>query len=96
MASIKTTENSKNLQFNELLNLLQKNLPQYAIPKFIRVLRELKTTSTFKIKKSEMKRIGFDISKTNDPIYVLLLHSSEYIFLTEEIYKIIMNGKYRF
>jgi len=96
MASVKATESPENFNFSELLNLLRKNLPPYAIPMFIRVLSELKTTSTFKIQKSDMKKVGFDISKTNDPIYVLLPQSSEYALLTEEIHKNIINGKYRF
>ena len=96
MASVKATESPENFNFSELLNLLRKNLPPYAIPMFIRVLSELKTTSTFKIQKSDMKKIDFDITKTNDPIYVLLPQSSGYALLTEEIYKNIISGKYRF
>jgi hypothetical protein len=43
-----------------------------------------------------MKKIGFDITNTNDPIYVLLPKSSEYIPLIEKIYTDIINEKYRF
>jgi citronellyl-CoA synthetase len=96
MASVVAKESQEYLNFNQLLNILKKNLPQYAIPKFIRVLSKLNTTSTFKIQKSDMKKVGFDITKTNDPIYVLLPESSEYAFLTEDIYNNIMDGKYRF
>jgi len=96
MASVITTENTKNLNFSELLNILEKNLPPYAIPLFIRVLSELKTTSTFKIQKSDMKKVGFDITETDDPVYVLLPKSSEYTLLTDEIYKDLNLRKYRF
>ncbi len=96
MACVKASVSPENLKFGELLNFMQKNLPPYAIPKFIRILSELKTTSTFKIKKSEMKKVDFNITKTDDPIYVLLPQSSEYTLITEEIYKNIINGKYRF
>jgi citronellyl-CoA synthetase len=96
MACVKATVSPENLKLSELLNLMEKNFPPYAIPKFIRVLSKLKTTSTFKIKKSDMKNVGFDISKTKDPIYVLLPESSEYVLLTEEIHNNIMNRKYRF
>ena len=96
MACVKASVSPENLKLGELLNFMQKNLPPYAIPKFIRILSELKTTSTFKIKKSEMKKVDFNITKTDDPIYVLLPQSSEYTLITEEIYKNIINGKYRF
>jgi len=43
-----------------------------------------------------MKKTGFDIKKTKDPIYVLLPSNLEYILLTEEIHSNIMNEKYRF
>ncbi len=66
------------------------------IPLFIRFLSKLSTTTTYKIPKSNMKKIGFDISKTEDPIFVLLPGSSEYILLTEEIHSNIVNKKYRF
>jgi hypothetical protein len=41
-------------------------------------------------------KLVFDIGKTEDPIYVLLPGSSEYIPLNEEIHSNIMNEKYRF
>ena len=45
---------------------------------------------------AKSKKIGFDITNTNDPIYVLLPKSSEYIPLIEKIYTDIINEKYRF
>ena len=96
MASIISTIDHENFDFDELLTILQENLPNYARPKFIRFLTKLSTTITFKITKSDMKKVGFDITKTKDPIYVLLPGSSEYTCLTEEIYNNILNGKYRF
>ncbi len=96
MASIITGEDHEKFNFGKLLNILQENLPNYARPQFIRFLTELSTTVTFKIKKSDMKKVGFDIKKTNDPIHVLLPGSSEYVRLTKEIHDNILSGKYRF
>jgi len=93
MASIFATED---LNLSNLLDIQKKNLPPYAIPIFLRLLSQLKTTSTFKIQKSDMKKVGFDITKTEDPIYVLLPKSSEYTLLTDEIYNNLNLGKYRF
>jgi citronellyl-CoA synthetase len=96
MASIIATKDHENFNFNRLLKILHDNLPKYAIPKFLRLLSELSTTSTFKIQKTQMKKESFDISKISDPIYVLLPGSSEYTPLTGEIYNNIINRKYKF
>jgi citronellyl-CoA synthetase len=96
MASIAATIDHGNFDLNELHKILQKNLPPYAIPIFLRFLSQLKTTSTFKIQKSDMKKVGFDITETEDPIYILLPKSSEYTLLTDEILNELNLGKYRF
>ena len=96
MASIISTKDCQNFDFTGLLSLLKKNLPQYAIPKFIRFLSELSTTSTFKIKKAKMKEEGYNIKKITDPIYILLPGNKEYTRLSEIIYKNIGENKYRF
>jgi citronellyl-CoA synthetase len=96
MASIIATKVHSEFNFKSLFEILQTDLPRYAIPKFIRFLSELSTTSTFKIRKSDMKKEGFNINKTKDPIYAYLPENSGYVILTEDIYNEIMNGKYRY
>ena len=96
MASVLTAVKHEEFDFNDFIETIHDNLPNYAIPIFIRFLSELNTTSTYKIHKYEMKKIGFNIKKTNNPIYVYLPRSTKYTLLTEEIYENILNGKYRF
>jgi len=96
MASVFTVVNHEEFDFNNFLKTLHDNLPNYAIPIFVRFLSELNTTSTFKIQKNDMKKIGFNIKKTNNPIYVYLPGSNKYTLLTEKIYENIPNRKYRF
>lgn len=96
MASIFTTQSCENFEFDGLLSVLKTNLPQHAIPKFVRFLCELSTTSTFKIQKSEMKKEGFDIEKIDDPVYILLPGTKKYIPLSKIIYKDIEKAEYRF
>jgi len=74
----------------------QSTLPSYAVPKFVRLSESLDCTSTHKIKKVELKKIGFDPARTNDALYVLLPQESEYRLLTKEIYGNIMDGNYKF
>jgi citronellyl-CoA synthetase len=96
MVSIISNKDHKEFNFNRLKQVENENLPKYAIPLFVRFLSKLSTTNTYKIPKSDMKKVGFDISKTEDPIYVLLPGSSDYILLTGGIYNDIVNKKYGF
>lgn len=92
MAAIYDPENSLNIK--ELSEGLKKSLPSYARPLFVRVLSELPMTGTFKLKKKDLQRDGFDIKKITDPIY-FLDNSGVYVKLTEEIYNNIHQGKVR-
>jgi len=96
MTSILAEVKPKEFDFNKFIKTLNDNLPKYAIPLFIQFLSELNTTSTYKIKKEDLKKIGFDIRKTTNPIYVFLPGSTDYTLLTEKIYENILNGEYRF
>jgi len=48
---------------------LVKELPSYARPLFLRLRGEIEVTATFKHKKSELVRDGYDPGATSDPIY---------------------------
>jgi citronellyl-CoA synthetase len=96
MASIIATTTHEEFNFASFLKVLQNNLPKYAIPIFIRFLSELSTTSTYKIQKFDKKKVGFNITKTNDPVYVLLPKTSNYTRISKEIYENLLNEKYKF
>ena len=46
-------------------------LPRYARPVFLRFCRNLTTTGTFRPKKAELLRAGYDATRTDDPLFVL-------------------------
>jgi citronellyl-CoA synthetase len=96
MTSIIATTTHEEFNFASFLKVLQNNLPKYAIPIFIRFLSELSTTSTYKIQKFDKKKVGFNITKTNDPVYVLLPKTSNYTRISKEIYENLLNEKYKF
>jgi citronellyl-CoA synthetase len=91
---IKRTD--EEFDFKGFLNFVNRYLPHYAVPKFIRFINEFSFTATHKIKKNILKNEGYNIDEIKDPIFVLLPESLEYIPLTKEIYKGISEGKYRF
>jgi fatty-acyl-CoA synthase len=49
---------------------LTTRLPEYAMPVFVRILREIETTGTFKPKKQDLISVGFDPRATTDALFV--------------------------
>ncbi len=79
-----------------LCSHFQGTLPSYAVPKFLRLNKNLECTPTHKIKKVELKKEGFDPDRIDDALYVLLPGEAEYQAITEEIHQNILEEKYRF
>ncbi|HEX4975397.1 MAG TPA: long-chain-acyl-CoA synthetase [Pseudomonadales bacterium] len=91
-----TPQANQNIDFNALLSHMQADLPAYALPVFLRIKTEIDVTGTFKYKKAELKKEGFDPSQTSEPLYVLLPGEKQYRPLTADIKNDIDAGKYRF
>lgn len=81
---------------NAFAKAVIKALPQYAVPRFLRFMKEFETTATHKIKKTALKDEAFDPKRVSDPLFFLDPNKEEYIPLTEEVYEDILGGKYRF
>lgn len=88
--------NLEKFDLKALCGHFQSTLPAYAVPKFLRLNKNLECTPTHKIKKVELKKDGFDPGRINDALYVLLPGESEYQYLSGQIYQNILDGKYRF
>jgi len=86
----------EDFDFKGFLKFLQKYLPHYAIPHFIRFIDKFSFTATLKIKKVKLKKESYNINEVKDQLFVLLPESSEYVPLTKEIFQGISEGKYRF
>ncbi|XP_025016682.1 long-chain fatty acid transport protein 4-like [Tetranychus urticae] len=94
MVAIRDTTGS--LDLKDLLIKMKKELPQYAIPIFIRLTADIEVTSTFKMPKFTLKKESYDINLVNDPIFVLDWKNEEYKKLDKETYNKIINGEYKF
>ena len=68
---------------------VESSLPKYARPLFIRIIQEMDTTGTFKLKKNDLRNEAFDIGKVTDPVYCLKPNSSNYEALDDEWLQII-------
>nr|XP_033780203.1 long-chain fatty acid transport protein 1 [Geotrypetes seraphini] len=72
---------------------LQKALPSYARPIFLRFLPQVDKTGTFKIQKTRLQKEGFDPRHTSDHMYFLDAKQGCYIPLDERLFGIIETGK---
>jgi len=63
---------------------VENSLPKYARPLFIRIIQEMDTTGTFKLKKNDLRNEAFDIGKVTDTVYCLKPNSSNYEALDDE------------
>lgn len=80
------------LDIEKLANGLKTNLPGYAIPIFMRIMKEIPLTGTFKLKKTDLQKEGFDVSVIKDQLYFYDSKLSKYVPLTNELYADIFSG----
>lgn len=69
-------------------------LPNYARPVFVRVLRRLETTCTFKVKKADLQRQGFDPTACTDLLLFRHPESREYVPLDPGLHEAILSGRF--
>ncbi|CAL4099735.1 unnamed protein product [Meganyctiphanes norvegica] len=70
---------------------LKKYLPAYARPLFLRILKDIDVTGTFKLKKVDLQKGGFNPNEIKDQLYYY--DKTQYVPLTNEIYEKIAQGK---
>ncbi|MBV1869886.1 MAG: long-chain-acyl-CoA synthetase [Gammaproteobacteria bacterium] len=93
MVSLTPTAHAKDLKLDALLTYMKAEMPAYAVPLFIRIKPLMETTATFKYKKSDLKKDGYDPSKVSDTLYALL--AGKYEEITPELFNEINAGKHR-
>lgn len=70
-------------------------LPAYARPLFLRMQPEIETTGTFKYRKVDLVKEGFDPSMTPDAIWFDHPAEKKYVRLTPEMYADVQAGKFK-
>lgn len=68
-------------------------LPGYALPIFVRIQPEIEITSTFKHKKVELKKEGFNPSVVTDKLFFRDADQNQYVPLNTVLYKEIVSGE---
>lgn len=84
------------VDFEHLHEALSQRLPAYAVPIFLRVQNEAETTGTFKYRKVDLVREGFDPEAGADPVWFAHPDKRKYVLLTQELYNTILDGGFRF
>lgn len=74
---------------------VRKSLPSYAIPVFLRIQNRIDVTGTFKQRKVDLVRQGFDPSILTDPLYAIDHAANTYVTLDAALYEDICSGKRR-
>lgn len=77
----------------DALHQVASSLPNYAQPRFIRVMKTLATTSTHKHQKAALKKEGADPSLVSDPLY--LRTDRGYVALTSDVHANVVSGQTR-
>ena len=100
MAALTLTESSNrdlsDVDLAALYRHCNENLTAYAKPRFLRVLRELNMTATFKQQKFKLVKEGFDPNAVStDVLYYLDAANKTYSVLNEASYNAISSGQIR-
>jgi len=93
MAAI--VEDAAKFDLNQFLSRIKVELPVYAIPLFIRVVGALDVTGTFKIRKMDLVREGYNPSVVQDPLFFYNYAAGEYCKLDHGLYDDIVSLRHR-
>lgn len=91
MAAI--AQEGNQLDLDAFLIGVQKALPSYAHPVFLRFVPSVDTTGTFKIQKTRLQKEGYKPQNSSEKIYFLNSRAGHYQPVTDELYDAINEGK---
>jgi citronellyl-CoA synthetase len=95
MAALRMKDGAE-LDFNEMCQKLEAELPAYAVPLFVRFVDEIESTGTHKYKKAPLKNDAFDPEKCGERVYVRLPGEVRFQPLNKDTYSKIQAAEYRF
>jgi fatty-acyl-CoA synthase len=83
------------LDLAALRSYLAAHLPDYARPLFLRIRSDIDKTATFKQRKINMAKDGFDPAQVGDVVYFDDPRTDAYVRLDETLFRRIMSGEVR-
>lgn len=83
------------VDMSELARAIQIELPSFSRPLFVRVVKHLDITGTFKLRKFNLQREGFDPRTITDKLFFLHPKTNTYETLSLELFNSIVTGAIR-
>ncbi len=83
MVSINLKENETSLDLNAFADYVNRELPPFSRPVFVRVQSQIEVTGTFKMVKKDLVQENYDLSLFDDPVFVMKPRTSEYVPLDQ-------------
>ena len=80
--------------WDKFSSFVSDKLPSYAQPIFVRIIEELETTGTFKLKKNDLREEAYHLDKVNgNQIFIKKPGQNSYIPLDKDYYQVIESGE---
>jgi citronellyl-CoA synthetase len=76
----------------EFTEFVDRELPAFARPVFVRIEQQQDTTGTFKLFKGKLKQQAYQLDQVDEPIYVRQPKSKQYELLDHGFYEQLING----
>jgi len=93
MAALTLEEGQNELDLEAFSAYVNRELPSYARPLFLRVEPEIDVTGTFKMVKGKLREEGYDPQKVSDPLFVMKPGSDRYEPLDAEFAAVIARSE---
>lgn len=71
MAAISLAEGAGELDLAAFAEYVQRELPPFARPVFLRLQANMALTGTYKLVKGDLRREGYDVAAADDPMFVM-------------------------
>lgn len=81
----------RTLDYKSLAQNIDDSLPSFARPLFLRIMKDIEMTGTFKLKKLQLQKEGFDPDAISDPLY--FRKGADFVPITTELFKDICEGR---
>lgn len=85
------TDPSRTLDLKRVAQELDASLPSYARPLFLRLMDDIEITGTFKLKKLQYQKEGFDPDAIKEPLY--FRQGADFVPITQQLFNDISTGK---
>ena len=93
MAALTLVDDVAELDLDRFAEFVRDKLPSYAVPVFLRIQPDIDVTGTFKMLKGDLRKQGYDIDMTEDPIFVMKNGESSYSAMDSDYLTLIRDSR---